>query len=131
MSKRIAGCLGVLASIATILGLLVALNFIHPFSNSNSTLTPTPSVSPSDTCIQGYVWREAGPGDHVCVTPKTRSDTAYDNSQADQRHVPGSDTCIQGYVWREAFANDNVCVLPITRANAQYDNSQAPYRVVP
>ena len=26
----------------------------------------------SDVCRQGYVWREAYPGDHVCVTPATR-----------------------------------------------------------
>jgi hypothetical protein len=26
-----------------------------------------------DTCIQGFVWREAGPGDVVCVTPAVRS----------------------------------------------------------
>ncbi|MEH2393254.1 MAG: hypothetical protein V7K21_16915 [Nostoc sp.] len=27
----------------------------------------------SDTCISGYVWREAFPGDHVCVTRAVRS----------------------------------------------------------
>jgi hypothetical protein len=36
----------------------------------------------SDTCIDGYVWREAFYGDHVGVTPETRSVAAYDNSQA-------------------------------------------------
>jgi hypothetical protein len=40
-----------------------------------------------DTCLQGYVWREAFPGDHVCVTPATRSQAAYDNSQADSRRA--------------------------------------------
>ncbi len=45
MGKRIAGCLGVLASIAGILGLLVALNIIHPFSSPLPT--PTPSITPT------------------------------------------------------------------------------------
>lgn len=127
MSKRIAGFLGVLASIAGILGLFVALNVIHPFSDANPSM-PTPALA-SDTCISGYVWREAGPGDHVCVTPQTRSQAAYDNSQADLHHLPGSGTCIQGYVWREAFANDHVCVTPDIRAQAQSDNSQAQNRI--
>jgi hypothetical protein len=26
-----------------------------------------------DTCLQGFVWREATPGDHVCVSPQARS----------------------------------------------------------
>lgn len=85
-----------------------------------------------DTCIQGFVWREAIPSDHVCVTPDTRSQTWYDNSQAGARRdvfgAYGSDTCIQGFVWREAFAGDRVCVTPDTRAKARYDNSVAAYR---
>ncbi len=40
------------------------------------------------TCIQGYVWREAVPGDLVCVTPEIRSQAAYDNSQASVRKSP-------------------------------------------
>lgn len=40
-----------------------------------------------DTCRQGYVWREAVPNDHVCVTPQTRSQAAIDNSQASNRRV--------------------------------------------
>ena len=41
-----------------------------------------------DTCKQGYVWREAFPNDHVCVTPQTRQQTQDDNSQAAQRREP-------------------------------------------
>jgi hypothetical protein len=40
-----------------------------------------------DTCLQGYVWREAVPGDHVCVTPETRAQAAQDNSLAASRRV--------------------------------------------
>lgn len=85
-----------------------------------------------DTCKQGYVWREAIPSDHVCVTPATRQQTWDDNAQAAARRDPtgpyGSDTCKQGYVWRDAFANDHVCVTPQTRQQAQEDNSKATQR---
>ncbi|MDT5196922.1 MAG: hypothetical protein QOH20_3676, partial [Mycobacterium sp.] len=68
-----------------------------------------------DTCIQGFVWREAGPGDIVCVTPAVRSSTAQQNQAAGQNREPdggayGPDTCKQGFVWREAFGGDVVCV---------------------
>ncbi len=39
------------------------------------------------TCRQGYVWREAVANDLVCVTPKIRTQTAYENSQAVYRRV--------------------------------------------
>ncbi|HLZ56852.1 MAG TPA: fibronectin type III domain-containing protein [Ktedonosporobacter sp.] len=87
-------------------------------------------TGPAGICLQGYVWREATPSDHVCVPPQTRSQAAYDNSQRFNRVSPnggpyGPDTCLQGYVWREAFAGDHVCVTPQTRAQSAYDNSQA------
>jgi len=87
----------------------------------------------SDTCIQGFVWREAVPSDHVCVTPQVRQQTRSDNSQADVRRSPtggpyGPDTCIQGFVWREAFPGDHVCVTPQTRAQAAQDNGWSRVR---
>ncbi len=87
-----------------------------------------------DTCLLPYVWREASPADHVCVTGETRSQAAYDNSQADARRNPyggpyGPDTCLFGYVWREAFPGDHVCVSSETRSQAAYDNSQASSRM--
>ncbi|MGH3718152.1 MAG: hypothetical protein ACRDRI_04780 [Pseudonocardiaceae bacterium] len=86
-----------------------------------------------DTCLQGYVWREAVTGDHVCVTPATRSQAWSDNAQATARRSPtggpyGPDTCLQGYVWREAVAGDHVCVIPATRSQAGSDNAQAANR---
>jgi hypothetical protein len=88
----------------------------------------------SDQCLPGYVWREAFPGDHVCVTPETRAQAAYDNSQASALIEPGGgaygpNTCRQGYVWREARRGDVVCVTPKTRDQTAYDNSQAKYRL--
>ena len=93
---------------------------------------PKPPGPPA--CLPGYVWRQAGPNDHVCVRPQTRSQTADDNRQGPTRRNPaggpyGSDTCLQGYVWREAFAGDHVCVSPATRSQAADDNSQAAARV--
>jgi hypothetical protein len=111
------------------LGTLLVTDFLY--FKTNSVL----AQSPSDTCIQGYVWREAFPSDHVCVTPETREQAAYDNSQASDRIDPdnqtyGPDTCIQGYVWREAFPSDHVCVTPETREQTAYDNSQVTRRVI-
>jgi hypothetical protein len=88
-----------------------------------------------DTCIQGFVWREASSADHVCVTPQTRAETAADNAAALSRINPnggafGKFTCLQGFVWREAFNGDTVCVTTATRAQAAADNAQAARRVV-
>src|ERR1017187_3304456 len=97
---------------------------------ANASVTP-PS---SDICDLGYVWRQVVPTDHVCVTPATRSQAWYDNSQAASRVNPagayGPNTCIQGYVWREAVPGDFVCVTPDIRAQAASDNSQAASRAI-
>ena len=95
--------------------------------------TPASASPHPDTCKSGYVWRDARPGDHVCVTPATRSQAQYDNSQAANRIASyggdhGSTTCKNGYVWREAFEGDHVCVTPGTRSQAQYDNANENYR---
>jgi hypothetical protein len=42
-----------------------------------------------DTCIQGYVWREIVPSDHVCVTPRRRQQTRVENSQFENNRVRG------------------------------------------
>ena len=86
-----------------------------------------------DGCRYPFVWREAFAGDHVCVTPDTRSRAAYDNSAAADRinpdnHDYGPDTCRYGFVWREASASDHVCVTPDTRTRAARDNAAAPGR---
>ena len=96
-------------------------------------LTMSDSASAQDTCRQGYVWRDAFPGDHVCVTPETREQAAQDNQQAARRRQPGGgdygpNTCRQGFVWREARAGDVVCVTPETRTQTAQDNAQAGAR---
>lgn len=94
---------------------------------------PEPLPYGPDTCKQGFVWREARPEDHVCVTPEVREQTAQDNQQADARRDPaggpyGPATCLSGYVWREAFDGDTVCVPPEIREQARLDNEQAKER---
>jgi hypothetical protein len=86
-----------------------------------------------DTCLQGWVWREAYPGDHVCVTSATRSQARADNAAAASRRNPaggayGPDTCLPGWVWREARGNDHVCVTPETRSQTWADNAAGAAR---
>ncbi len=122
---------------ASILGLGAALatpaTAAATASTASTTSTPAIATAHPDTCKNGYVWREARPGDRVCVTPYRRDLTAYENSQAAHRIATnsgpyGSTTCKQGYVWREAYTGDHVCVTPASRSQAAYDNSQAANR---
>ncbi len=34
----------------------------------------------ADTCVTGYVWRDAFDGDRVCVLPETREQAKSDNA---------------------------------------------------
>jgi hypothetical protein len=91
-----------------------------------------PSSGSPGQCKQGFVWREARPNDHVCVTPQTRAAVRDQNRQRTRLWVSGAygpHTCVQGYVWREAFQGDDVCVAPGFREQTRRDNSEAPRRV--
>ncbi|GFG50846.1 hypothetical protein [Mycolicibacterium agri] len=85
-----------------------------------------------DTCIQGYVWRNARPGDTVCVTPATRDTVAQQNANRgankDPKGAYGPESCQQGFVWREAFDGDVVCVTPAFRTQMKSDNAAAASR---
>ena len=85
----------------------------------------------AERCLQGWVWREARPGDKVCVTGATRSQVALDNAVKATRWVPGAygpHTCVMGYVWREAYSGDDVCVTGAQRTQAAADNASAAAR---
>ncbi len=106
---------------------------VHP--QNPITLASKPSPFGSDTCKQGFVWREAVSGDHVCVTPQTRDQVHKDNAKANVNREPnggafGADTCKQGFVWREANPSDHVCVTPPVRAATAEDNRHAGERRV-
>jgi len=86
-----------------------------------------------DTCKSGFVWREAVPDDHVCVSPASRDAAAQQDHEAANHRQPyggpfGPDTCVQGFVWRDAFPGDHVCVTPALRQEAANENTQGPSR---
>jgi hypothetical protein len=98
---------------------------------------PAPAVAQPygpDTCIQGYVWREARPGDTVCVTPDIRTTVAQQNATPGANKDPnagsGPQSCSQGYVWREAFNGDTICVTPAFRQQMFDANGAAASRKV-
>jgi hypothetical protein len=96
-------------------------------SAAGAVATVDPNV-----CKSGYVWREARPGDVVCVTPEARRRTSAENAAAASRVDPngayGPATCISGFVWREAFEGDTVCVAPETRDLVRTENQAASTR---
>jgi hypothetical protein len=86
-----------------------------------------------DTCINGYVWRNARDGDSVCVTPATRDQVAAENTDPDAHRDPagayGPQSCAQGWVWRQAFDGDTICVTPDIRTQTLADNAAAQSRM--
>lgn len=94
-----------------------------PFQETDFTTEPQ-RPSGSDTCAQGFVWREAYPNDHVCVSPETRSQVASDNA----RHQMAP--CPAGLVPRLARRGDNVCVPVAVATAVKQDNTQICRRLV-
>jgi hypothetical protein len=110
-----------LAAAALVTGPLLAGTLVY------SNLAGAAGPFGEDTCLYGYVWREAGPDDRVCVTGDGRAQTQADNEVHASRVVPGggpygANTCQPGYVWREAFGFDQVCVTPENRDRAATQN---------
>jgi serine/threonine protein kinase len=107
----------------------------QPTVVGSATPSPKPEANPApnqtaalhpDACQSGYVWREAVPGDRVCVTSQVKAEAAFDNSKAEERRNPSAydpETCIDGYVWREITPDDRVCVTRQARARVISDNS--------
>jgi hypothetical protein len=87
-------------------------------------------------CVKGYVWRQAQPGDKVCVSQDTQMRILAENKAAADTRSPtggvyGPNTCKNGYVWREAYEGDVVCVTPDSRQLTANDNAQGAQRIVP
>lgn len=91
-----------------------------------------PSARAQTPCIEGYVWREARPGDRVCVIPQSRALAARENALTAYRRVAvprgGVYDCRPGWVWREAFATDRVCVTPAARDRVRAENAMSARR---
>lgn len=128
------------AAAAAILGLIIG----GILAGSGTPTPPPPAPAPTppplpygpDTCVDGFVWRDIYPGDHVCVTPASRAQAAHENAIAGSRVDPtgpyGPNTCKVGFVWREAYGGDKVCVTGDRRTAVQNENLEGPsHRVVP
>jgi hypothetical protein len=91
-----------------------------------------PLPSGPDTCLNGFVWRAARPGDAVCVPPDMRTTIAQQNGDPGAHKDPngafGPESCAQGFVWREAFDGDVICVTPEFRTQVKSDNAAAETR---
>lgn len=76
-------------------------------------VTPTGTLAQGahsglDTCLSGFVWREATVNDLVCVPPDVRDQSLADRAAAEQ----GTNTtagCPEGLVPRNARADDTAC----------------------
>ena len=109
---------------------------VDRIESANGQAIVTISSEMVDRCVLGFVWREAGPQDHVCVSGQVRDATRQDNAQAAARRNPaggpfGPDTCLQGFVWREAFPGDHVCVTGDVRTRTRDENAAAASRQNP
>jgi hypothetical protein len=146
----------VASSLLAVVVVLASLLLPHVLTRSTAAVaaTPTPATAPptqvgpppggvigqpsrvrstNDACKAGFVWREAGPSDQVCVTGQTRAQVLADNTLANFRRNPsggpyGPDTCLSPFVWRDAFVGDHVCVTELVRQQTEYDNNQATMR---
>lgn len=69
-------------------------------------------------CPPGFVWRNAGKQDWLCVDAGEARRIALENRYAAANWVDGNDgagTCRPGLVRRDAFKEDPVCVEPARR----------------
>lgn len=121
------------AATAAALALLLGVAIVGIAASSGAAAAPAPALPHGpDTCVPGYVWRDAIPGDHVCVVPARRALAANENATASARVIPLTNSCLPGFVWREAYAGDVVCVTPARRTQVLGENVAGPsHRVLP
>ncbi|MCX4820996.1 RICIN domain-containing protein [Streptomyces sp. NBC_01142] len=107
-------------------GLLVTAALCTTQAHAEASAAPAAGPYGPDTCVQGTVWREATPEDHVCVPYQTRTQTRAENERGPSLREGNSDTCVAGFVPRAAVPGDRVCVDPGVREQARKDNERAP-----
>ena len=105
-----------------------------PSSSTTATTAKAPLTSPDLACKTGFVFREAGLFDRVCVTKAVHDQVLKDNLAAAATRAgsgsAGPDTCKNGFVWREAFPLDRTCVVDAQRTQAKLDNDAAPNTLI-
>ncbi len=73
---------------APALATTAAVPVLNTAGQAAAALRPADLPHGPDTCKNGFVWREARPADHVCVTPATRQTTSDENRLAASRVDP-------------------------------------------
>lgn len=89
------------------------------------------SAQEGGSCQAPFVFREAVPGDRVCVAPGAHEQAQRDNAEAASRkgeNVFGRAGCKDGFIVRGITTDDNVCVTPETREQVVADNALAETR---
>jgi hypothetical protein len=100
---------------------------VEKVSGDQATVKITTTYKPK--CASGYVQRDAGAGDAVCVLPDERAATLAENAAAASHHAGHGDDCKAGYVKRDAYEGDAVCVTPAQRDAAHAQDAAAAEHV--
>jgi len=80
-------------------------------------------VNSPSRCKPGFVQRNAGKSDVVCVTRAERK-IAWRQNENGPNNATASGGCRSGYVWRDAWDGDGVCVTPTERSAAKAQNAR-------
>lgn len=74
-------------------------------------------------CPPGFVWRQAGRTDWLCVDPIEAERIAQENRRASETWAPERQGCRPGLVPRDAYRGDKVCVEPLRRQTVRSMNA--------
>ena len=77
------------------------------------------------SCPAGFVWRNAGSSDWLCVDPFEARQIRHENELAPENWIQepdGTRSCRAGLVRREAIRRDSVCVDPLRRESVKKMN---------
>ncbi|MET8054994.1 hypothetical protein ABZU75_46255 [Streptosporangium sp. NPDC005286] len=100
---------------------------IDEVTASYATVTVTSNMA--NTCLSGLVYRNAVPGDNVCVTPASRDQVAADNRTG--RRADANGRCPLFTFVRKATPADNLCVSPGSATMVATENVDPASRINP